>query len=75
MILNLEPYECSSHHTIFSYQPLKYYPDIDALVVQFYSILGFPTKILYVVLISLMHSTCPAHLILPDLMTLIIFDE
>jgi hypothetical protein len=34
---------------------------------------GFPTNIFYVFLISSMHTTCPAHLILLDLFTLIIF--
>jgi hypothetical protein len=35
----------------------------------------FPTKILYVFLISLMHATCAAHIILLDLITPITFGE
>jgi hypothetical protein len=35
----------------------------------------FPTKILYAFLISLMHTTCPAHLILFHLTIQIIFSE
>jgi hypothetical protein len=36
---------------------------------------GFPNKMLYVFLISFTRSTCSAHLILLDLITLAIFDE
>jgi hypothetical protein len=36
---------------------------------------GFPTKICYTFLISLMHTTSPAHVILLDLIILIIFGE
>jgi len=36
---------------------------------------GFPTKILYEFLISSIRATCPAHIILLDLITQIIFDN
>jgi hypothetical protein len=36
---------------------------------------GFSTKILYTVLISATHATCPADLIFPDFITLIICNE
>jgi hypothetical protein len=36
---------------------------------------GFPTKILYEFLISLVPATCYGHLILLDLITLIVFSE
>jgi len=36
---------------------------------------SFPTKILYAFLISSVHATCPAHLILLDLITLMTFGE
>jgi len=39
------------------------------------SLQGFPNKILYVFLIIPMHTTCPAHLILFDLITLIVSYE
>jgi hypothetical protein len=36
---------------------------------------GFPTKILYVFLFAPIRSTCPAHLILLDLIIIIILDR
>jgi hypothetical protein len=36
---------------------------------------GLPTKILYARLFSLIHTTCPAHLIIIDLITRIIFGD
>jgi hypothetical protein len=36
---------------------------------------GFPTKILYAFMLSLIRATCPVHLILLDLIILIILDE
>jgi hypothetical protein len=36
---------------------------------------GISSKIVYAFLIFLIHATCPAHLILLDLITVIIFDE
>jgi hypothetical protein len=37
--------------------------------------LGFPNKILYAFLIASMHATFPAHLILPDVVTLKTYGE
>jgi len=36
---------------------------------------GFPTEILYTLLIYLLRGTCPAHIILLDFVTLIVFGE
>jgi hypothetical protein len=36
---------------------------------------GFETKVFYAFLISIMRATCPAQLILLDLITLIVFGE
>ena len=48
---------------------------IYAYVFKWSLILRLPTKILYPLLFSLLHATCPTHLILLDFITLIISGE
>jgi len=64
----------SSHPTILrSFSMVSFHPHLGVSSGLFLS--SFPTKTLYAFLISLMHPTCPTHLILLSLITLIISGE
>jgi len=73
--LNPEPDESSPHHTFPSYFPKIHSNTILPSTPPSFSASGFLIKILYTLLISLMCATYPAHLILLDFITLIIFGE
>jgi hypothetical protein len=54
----------------FIYDQFQYYPHLRLGLQNGVFPLGLPTKSLYAPLVSSVHSTCPAHLILLDLITM-----